>query len=233
MPFQPFNPDGLLHIHRQKLPHWRQWGTTYFVTSRLADSIPNPVANLWRSERDKWLDAQGLSSVAELDSSPDETLRHAYHRRFTARFHELLDAGHGECLLQRPECAMLVEARLIAAHAKAYHLDAWVIMPNHFHAVVEPAENVTLGEIVRHWKGGGGFDINRLLGRKGSLWQREPFDHIVRSEAQLRHFRRYVSENPAKARLHGGFVLGFGAQSGVSADFVANGGEERGEDEAK
>lgn len=226
MPFQPFNPDDLLHIHRQKLPHWRQWGTTYFVTSRLADSIPKPVADLWRSERDKWLKAHGISIVADLEASSDETLRHTYHRRFTARFHELLDAGHGECLLQQPECAALVVSRLLAGHAKAYRLDAWVVMPNHFHVLIEPAEKQTLGEIVRHWKGGSAFDINRRLKRQGSLWQQEPFDHIVRSEAQLRHFRRYVAENPKKARLRSGFVLGFGGQSGMSADIVANGSAE-------
>jgi hypothetical protein len=35
-----FNPDAALVIHRGKLPHWRQEGTTYFVTFHLADSLP-------------------------------------------------------------------------------------------------------------------------------------------------------------------------------------------------
>jgi len=44
----------------------------------------------------------------------------------------------------------------------------------------------------------------------GILWQREPFDHIVRSEAQLKHFRKYIAENPQKGGLREGFVVGMG-----------------------
>lgn len=84
-------------------------------------------------------------------------------------------------------------------------------MPNHLHALVEPADKITLGEILRHWKGGSSHDINQHLGRRGALWQREPFDHIVRSEAQLEHFRRYIAENPSKAGIKAGFVVGIGA----------------------
>lgn len=81
-------------------------------------------------------------------------------------------------------------------------------MPNHLHALVEPAKHNTLGEIIRHCKGGGVHDINQALHRTGPLWQREPFDHIVRSEAQLQHFRRYIAENPQAAGLREGFVIG-------------------------
>jgi hypothetical protein len=38
MPF--FNPEARLIIRRGKLPHWRQEGVVYFVTFRLADSLP-------------------------------------------------------------------------------------------------------------------------------------------------------------------------------------------------
>ena len=94
----------------------------------------------------------------------------------------------------------------------AYHLDAWCIMPNHLHALIAPLGKVTLGEIVRHWKGGSAFEINRLLGRRGSLWMPEFFDHIVRSEAQLEHYRRYIADNPKKAGLTRGYVCGVGWQ---------------------
>ena len=131
---------------------------------------------------------------------------------FTAGFHTLLDAGHGECLLAKAVCADILIARLGAGHGTAYELDAWCIMPNHLHALVAPGKHVTLGEIVRHWKGGSAFEINRALGRKGQVWQAEPFDHIVRSEAQLEHFRRYIAENPRKAELRSGYVMGSGAE---------------------
>jgi REP element-mobilizing transposase RayT len=89
-----------------------------------------------------------------------------------------------------------------------YHIDAWVIMPNHFHALVEPVEKQTLGSILQRWKGTSARRINQMSGRSGSLWQAEAFDHIVRSEAQFEHFRRYITANPGKAGLKEGFVLG-------------------------
>lgn len=93
-------------------------------------------------------------------------------------------------------------------------------MPNHIHALLEPVPGVMLGDILQRWKGGSAREINLALGRSGSLWQVEPFDHIVRSEAQLQHFRRYVAMNPNKARLQRGFQIGIGAEAGLSADAV-------------
>ena len=84
-------------------------------------------------------------------------------------------------------------------------------MPNHIHALIEPDKETTLGEILKSWKGGSAREINVLLGRQGTLWQREPFDHIVRSGEQLEHLRRYIAQNPIKAGLHSGYTLGIGA----------------------
>ena len=209
--FKPFKPGADLHVHRQNLPHWRQWGATYFVTSRLADSVPVAVAAEWGRKRDRWLRARGVRSAEELAPLTDEQ-RREYHREFTAAFHTLLDAGHGGCLLAKTVCAEIVIARLAAGHGTAYALDAWCIMPNHLHALVAPGRHVTLGEIVRHWKGGSAFEMNRALSRRGQVWQPEPFDHIVRSEAQLTHFRGYIAANPEKAGLRSGFVVGVGAE---------------------
>ena len=93
MPFKAFSRDADVHDHEKgRLPHWRQWSATYFVTSRLADSVPAALRDEWRQRRDAWLAAHGVS---EPEALPDE-LRQAYHREFTAAFHALLDAWHGE-----------------------------------------------------------------------------------------------------------------------------------------
>jgi transcriptional regulator of nitric oxide reductase len=36
------------------LPHMRQDGALYFVTFRLADSLPQTLLSTWRHERDEW-----------------------------------------------------------------------------------------------------------------------------------------------------------------------------------
>lgn len=211
MEFQPFNPFESVQVCTRKLPHWRQQGTTYFVTARLADALPGLVIENWRLKRDAWLRSQGLTSTGELERLSDE-LRHEYHREFTARFHELLDAGHGDCLLRDHITATPLLNKLAAGHGSEYHLDGWVIMPNHFHALVSPFPTRRLATILQRWKGASAREINQLAGRSGPLWQKESFDHIVRSEAQRDHFRRYIALNPEKAGLQRGFLLGFGEQ---------------------
>src|SRR5262245_48126617 len=70
---------------------------------------------------------------------------------------------------------------------KRVELHAAVIMPNHVHLLFTPLENeqampFSLAEIVKGIKGPSAYHINRLLGRRGQLWQDESFDRIMRSQ---------------------------------------------------
>ena len=215
MAFSPYNPEDPVHRHRLHLPHWRQWDRCYFITTRLADSLPSHVRDDWVRHRNLWLAHHGQAPDADPHQFPEDQ-RNAFHRKFTAKFYELLDAGHGACLLARVELSVILCEVMAAGHGAAYHLDAWVIMPNHFHALVEPLGDTTLGQVLKTWKGATARKINQACNRSGSLWQAEAFDHIVRSEAQLEHFRRYIASNPAKAGLRDGCILGFGNQAGLS-----------------
>jgi REP element-mobilizing transposase RayT len=202
-----FRPHDELHIHHGNLPHWRQTNVTYFVTTRLADSMPQEKLREWQTKRDAWLAAHGLQKPSAIQQLPEDQ-QHEFHATFTKEWHQWLDAGFGECLLRRPEVRDILIKRLLAESS----LDAWVIMPNHLHALVTP-ENQMLGDVLQSWKGGSAFEINRLLGRSGPLWQKEPYDHIVRSEAQFQHYRRYIAENPIKASLEPHeYAVGLGKQ---------------------
>ena len=200
---KPFDPRAPVRIHEMHLPHWRQDGVTYFITSRLADSMPRERLEQWCEERAAWLKARGLHSVAELDQLPARE-RHDVHRHFTAEWHRWLDAGYGACVLCAPEIRKILVAGMMQHHGERYDLNAWVVMPNHLHALVTPLAQWTLGAIVQGWKGGSARAINLRLGKTGRLWQAEPYDHIVRSEEQMEHYRRYIAENPIKARLREG-----------------------------
>jgi hypothetical protein len=204
-----FRPNDVVRVHRGHLPHWRQEGVMYFVTGRLADSMPREKLRQWKDERETWLRVHGLAAAAQLDRLPSKK-QHEFHARFTRQWHDWLDAGYGDCVLRTPETRRLFLHRLGEHDGVGYELDAWAAMPNHFHALVTPT-STRLGEIVRHWKGGSAFDINQALRRTGTLWQAEPYDHIVRSAAQWRHFQRYAAENPIKAKLHEGeYAVGIG-----------------------
>jgi hypothetical protein len=50
-----FNPHAEIRHTENRLPHWQQEGATYFVTFRLADSIPSEFRSQWANEREAWL----------------------------------------------------------------------------------------------------------------------------------------------------------------------------------
>ena len=50
-----FNPYAEIRHTGSRLPHWQQQGAVYFVTFRLADSIPSRLRDQWQNEREAWL----------------------------------------------------------------------------------------------------------------------------------------------------------------------------------
>lgn len=113
----------------------------------------------------------------------------------------ILDLGHGECLLQKPEYAAIVQAALLHADQERYRLIAWCIMPNHVHVIVEQMPGWRLSDIVQAWKGTSAHEINRSAARKGRLWRREYFDRFMRDDAHLATTVEYVECNPVSAGL--------------------------------
>jgi REP element-mobilizing transposase RayT len=170
------------------LPHWRQDGCTYFVTFRLADSLPQVRLMQWMAERKKWLEAHPPPHTNEEKAE--------FWKLFPARFHRWLDAGHGSCALGDPATRSTMERTLLHFNQSRYRLTEYTVMPNHVHAIVTPLGDNLLSEILHSWKSFSATCINRMIGRSGSLWQKECFDHIVRSSEQLRRIRQYIRNNP-------------------------------------
>jgi len=194
--FAPFDPEAPVGIYSRHLPHWRQEGCTYFVTFRLGDSIPQDKARQWEAELDDW---------HRRNPEPHSREQRAdYHARFTERFHQWLDAGHGACWLRDPDRAAVVEQALRCFEGERYVLRGYVVMPNHVHVLVQPVQGHLLKDILHSWKSFTAHKLNEVLGRKGKVWQDESFDCIVRNPAQLEKYAVYIQQNPAKAGLSAG-----------------------------
>jgi len=193
LPFTPFDPDAPLAIYGRQLPHWRQDGATYFVTFRLADAMPQEKLKQWLLEKEQWLQEHPEPhSLAEQEE---------YHRQFTDRLQEWLDAGYGKCLLREPKLSKLVENAFQFFDGERYLLGTYVVMPNHVHALVRPIGGHTLSEILHSWKSFTSNKINEALGQHGTIWLNESFDCLVRNESQLEKYAAYIRENPAKVGL--------------------------------
>ena len=229
-----FDPRVPLDIAQANLPHWRQDQTTYFVTFRLADSLPQEKLRQWIQERELWFQSRsGVSPLGEKRQDAASTLeeREEYHRLFTARIEEWLDQGSGSRVLEIPECKAIVENALRHFDGTRYALGEFVVASNHVHVLVMPLPGYELSDILHSWKSFTSKEIAkveaascRLLpfwqsrsGQSGSgvpplgsdgkrqdaastlykpmarpVWQKESFDHIVRSPASLWKFVEYI-----------------------------------------
>jgi REP element-mobilizing transposase RayT len=82
-----------------------------------------------------------------------------------------------------------------------------VVMPDHVHLIFTPLINQRelevwpLAQITDAIKGASAHKINRILSRKGPVWQAESFDHVLRCSESLEQKMQYVLENPVRQRL--------------------------------
>lgn len=111
--FQGFHERGYL-------PHQKQAGATYFVTFRLADSLPRAALERLAAELRESNASSGVMATAD-----------GIERERRRRIEAMLDDGGGACWLRRPELAELVKGAFRHFEGERYELHAWVVMPNH------------------------------------------------------------------------------------------------------
>ena len=115
VPKEPPNPLRSGVHSRGYLPHVKREGASYFITFRLADSLPKEV--LLRFEREQ---AEALRRLPANASSEQVGEIHRELRRKVERY---LDRGVGECHLRRPQIADMIAEALRHFHNEQYLLD--------------------------------------------------------------------------------------------------------------
>ena len=104
-----------------------------------------------------------------------------------------------------PRARSIALKHCLFENGKRIELYAAVIMPNHVHLLLAPlegdlAEPFSLAEIMKSIKGISARNINKLLGRRGQLWQDESFDRIMRA-TEFDFKKNYILANPIDAGL--------------------------------
>ena len=165
--------------YRRNLPHWFPVGKCIFLTWRLYGSLPagNPAL-----------------CAGETALSAGEEFRLADQR--------LDRADSGPLWLKDPRIAACIVESLQrgASELGHYDLHAYVVMPNHVHALLTPHGEVR--KLMNALKGVTARKANVILNRSGEpFWQDESFDHWVRNEEQFGRIKRYIERNPVTAGL--------------------------------
>lgn len=102
-------------------------------------------------------------------------------------------------LFRAERLALLFEDVLCSYSGKSYALYAYVIMPDHFHALLGPIES--LERAMQKIKGGFSFRAKRELEMNGEIWQPGFSDHRIRDLEDWHKHKEYIRRNPVKALL--------------------------------
>ena len=78
---------------------------------------------------------------------------------------------------------------------------AWVVMPDHWHALVALGDGVSLSALVRGINSRIARATNAVRGTEGRMFCRAFHDHALRSDVDIRSCARYVIRNPVRAGL--------------------------------
>lgn len=115
---------------------------------------------------------------------------------------------YGPSWLHNEAVAKVVAKTLQFWDTQRIDLIAFCIMPNHVHAVftlldmlTESGQPNALDRFMHSVKGYSAGRANRLLQRKGSFWEGETYDRLVRDDAELVRIVQYILNNPVKAAL--------------------------------
>jgi REP element-mobilizing transposase RayT len=111
--------------------------------------------------------------------------------------------------------ALTISGRIVDQHWRAIPtnfpnvtLDMHIVMPNHIHGIivlqrfkqVELVNSATpgLGDIVRAFKARVTIETRRSTGNLAvPIWQRNYYEHVIRSDEELNRIRQYITDNPS------------------------------------
>jgi len=185
--------------YRRNLPHYQPVNATFFVTFRLAGSLP--VETVARLKEERVQDEKVLLKIK------DEKVRGKkiadQHKRYFSKFDTMLDnAVNDRSWLNDERVARMVAEALCFRDKKVYDLLAYCIMPNHVHIVFTVERSATsLYKILQSLKAHTAREANKILRQKGAFWQHESYDHVVRDGKELERIIAYVLHNPVKAGM--------------------------------
>jgi len=118
---------------------------------------------------------------------------------------------HERKQLTHSERDLVLKSVLYPHDHEQYELYVACVMPDHVHLLFEPqirtegqnGESVfwSLSDILKGVKSASAHRINKAAGKNGPVWEKESFDRLIRSEADLHEKFRYICRNPWESRM--------------------------------
>ena len=117
------------------------------------------------------------------------------------RHHLFGEIDNGEMKINAIGQIVSAQWQKIPQHFPNAELDGFILMPDHLHGIIvisESKEKASLANIIQNFKSISSRKINRFNKSYGvSIWQRNYYERIVRTEQELTNLREYIKNNPA------------------------------------
>lgn len=92
--------------------------------------------------------------------------------------------------------AVIWESIEFRQHRGDWFVDLWLLMPDHLHALVRFADHLNYVKAIANWK--------EVIAKRTEVhWQRDFFDHRLRSPQGCAGKEAYIRENPVRRGLIG------------------------------
>jgi REP element-mobilizing transposase RayT len=99
-------------------------------------------------------------------------------------------------VLEEAAGEIIVSAFAFAVEQQRIYLRAFVVMPDHWHALFALREPWTLPKLMHHMMSYVGGKTNTLLTNHRTAWQDGYYDTRVRTSKQFRFVTYYIEQNP-------------------------------------
>ena len=96
----------------------------------------------------------------------------------------------------QPEERTLVQSTILYFNNNRYNIFAYVVMDDHVHVLFSLELGWKISSIAHSWKSFTANQMQRKFHRRGSVWQDESFDRIIRDEEEYLQKGNYILNNP-------------------------------------
>jgi len=185
------------------------------IANAVRDCKPREVSN----SRAPAVLGSARASRAISGASPESSEDVLYSKRRLPHFerpwakYAVVFSTHKRRQLESRERDLTLQSILYGHEHRQYELYAACVMPDHVHLLFEPqvkdqdAEGQTvfwsLTEILQGIKSTTAHRINKLAETRGTVWEKESFDRLIRSEPDLQEKFSYICRNPWDSKVTG------------------------------
>ena len=173
----------------QPVVHEKQVGQTSRVVGQTSRVVGQASRVVGQASRD-------VGQASRL--SEHSWRRHLPHYQLSDGYYFITFSTHNRLILQSSQKDCVFQT-IRFLDDKKYELHASVILDDHVHIIINPTD--TLSKIMHGIKSFTAHEINKMLNRKGKVWQDESNDRVIRSEDEFLEKINYIANNPIKADL--------------------------------